>query len=83
MVFCNPAHHSGRPVGKFMLTQIAACGTGGGLIAQRTRVALAQAKLHGVKLGQPHNSVPARLTQPKLQPPTKPRRRRARQMCCR
>lgn len=52
VVFCDLPQLPAGPVGKFMLTQMAAVAElEAGLISQRTKAALAAAKARGVKLG--------------------------------
>ncbi len=54
VVFCDLPTLPAGPVGKFMLTQMAAVAElEAGLISQRTRAALAVAKTRGVRLGNP------------------------------
>ena len=54
VVFCDLPTLPAGPVGKFMLTQMAAVAElEAGLISQRTRAALAVAKARGVRLGNP------------------------------
>ncbi len=57
VVFCDLPTLPAGPVGKFMLTQMAAVAElEAGLISQRTRAALAVAKARGVRLGNPSPS---------------------------
>lgn len=55
VLFCDMPQLPAGPVGKFMLTQLAAVAElEAGLISQRTKAALAAAKARGVKLGNPN-----------------------------
>jgi len=59
VVFCDLPTVPAGPIGKFLVTQMAAVAElEAGLTSQRTKVALAVAKARGVRLGNP-NSVPA------------------------
>lgn len=55
VVFCDLPSIPAGPVGKFMITQLAAVAElEAGLISERTKAALAAAKERGVKLGNPN-----------------------------
>jgi len=55
VIFCDLPTIPAGPVGKFLLTQMAAVAElEGGLISQRTKAALTAAKARGVKLGNPN-----------------------------
>lgn len=55
VLFCDMPQLPAGPVGKFMLTQLAAVAElEAGLISQRTKAALAAAKARGVRLGNPN-----------------------------
>ena len=57
VVFCDLPNLPTGPVGRFMLTQMAAVAElEAGLISQRTKAALAAAKERGVKLGNPNGA---------------------------
>lgn len=57
VVFCDLPNLPAGPVGRFMLTQMAAVAElEAGLISQRTKAALAAAKERGTKLGNPNGA---------------------------
>lgn len=61
VVFCDLPHLPAGPVGRFMLTQMAAVAElEAGLISQRTKAALAAAKARGQRLGNPNGAAAIR-----------------------
>ena len=57
LVFCDLPHVPPGPMGRFLLTQMAAVAElEAGLIGERTKSALAAAKARGVKLGNPNGA---------------------------
>jgi DNA invertase Pin-like site-specific DNA recombinase len=57
LVFCDLPHVPAGPMGRFLLTQMAAVAElEAGLIGERTKNALAAAKARGVKLGNPNGA---------------------------
>lgn len=61
VIFCDLPTLPAGPVGRFMLTQMAAVAElEAGLISQRTKAALAAAKARGVRLGNPNGAAALR-----------------------
>src|SRR6516164_8049357 len=57
LVFCDLPHVPPGAMGRFLLTQMASVAElEAGLISERTKAALAAAKAHGVKLGNPNGA---------------------------